>query len=130
MQIIQQHSLQDIYRIQDGLLVVVNKYKSLSYYEPQLEKVKKKKLKGISKAYELVEEVTVEKYYPTRQFVTYPANSLILHSKVVEPLTDPQDYYYEIKASGGTIEGNLETILQTQAKIQQLLEEYRRGERA
>lgn len=97
MEIVQKHELQDIYRLEAGILLVVNKHKTIVHVS---EKFKKKKLTGISKGYISEEAVT------TWKNVVIPAGTMFLLDYAVEPLTKSDKFSIELKTSGGTIHGN------------------------
>lgn len=116
MQKIQEHFLQDIYRLKEGTILEVNKYQTVSYVAPL--NVKKRKLKGISTTYQTLEELTV---YGGKVF---PAGTYVVGSMVIEPVTEPHDYRIELKSSGGTIFGNMELHRKLYKEIESIFSSY------
>lgn len=115
MEIVQKHELQDIYRLEAGVLLVVNKYKNIVHVS---EKFKKKKLTGISKGYISEEAVT------TWRDVHVPKGTYFLDTNAVEPLTNPDEYSIELKTSGGTIHGNPAKHRAIYRKIEDIIASY------
>ncbi|MEJ3719211.1 hypothetical protein WGM54_14415 [Paenibacillus polymyxa] len=85
MEQIQSHEVKDIWRIREGLLVEIHKYKSLGYHIHS--KKEEKRVKGCKGLTELTKEYT-DSYYQK----TFPKGTLFYHGSPVEPVTDPQQF--------------------------------------
>lgn len=119
MEQIQSHFLQDIYRLKDGLILEVNKYKSDGNYGiTSLAKVKKTKLKGIAKTYQLDEDLKV---YPNK---IIPKGRHVMGYHSVLPVDDPKEFRIELRSSGGTIFGDIDTHRKIYRNIEKILASY------
>ena len=112
MQILCKSDYQDIYRIKDGVLLVVNKFKPIDYssitnkiiylYDAKTRKYKK----GCQSCLEIL----TEDYYDEFADITIPMNTVAYHNNPVELLTDKSEYEYQIKTTGDMFSGNSEEI--------------------
>lgn len=112
MQILCVSNYQDIYRIKDGVLLVVNKFKPIDYsnitdkyislYKPKTRKYKK----GCQDCLKILKEDYYDKYAD----ITVPMNTVIYRNTPVELLTDKSEYEYQIKTTGEMFSGNSEEI--------------------
>ncbi|MFB5758991.1 hypothetical protein [Paenibacillus medicaginis] len=117
MEQIQSHEIKDIWRIREGLLVEVYKYKSLVYHIHS--KKKEKRVRGCKGLTELTEDYT-DSYYKK----TFPKGTLFYYSSPVEPVTDPKQFKIEIKSSGGSIFGSSDEISKVLTDINTLISKY------
>lgn len=119
MEQIQEHFLQDIFRLQAGVILEVNKYETIRYFStPADTNIKKTKLKGISNTYRLEEDVKLF----NEQVV--PKGSIICQSSVVAELKNPANYGIALRSSGGTIIGNIESHRKLYQEIDNILKIY------
>jgi len=116
MQKIQEHFLQDIYRLKEGTILEINKFERVGYMPSGNHK--KRKLKGISKAYQTLETTTMN------GGKVFPAGSYVVGAMLVEPITDTKDYRIELKSSGGTIFGNMELHRKLYKEIESIFSSY------
>lgn len=117
MEQIQSHEVKDIWRIREGLLVEIHKYKSLGYHIHS--KKEEKRVKGCKGLTELTKEYT-DSYYQK----TFPKGTLFYHGSPVEPVTDPQQFKIEIKSSGGSIWGSINEVNVVLKDINTLVGKY------
>ena len=113
MQILCISNYQDIYRIKDGVLLVVNKFKPIDYsnitdkyislYKPKTRRYKK----GCQDCLKILKEDYYDKYAD----ITVPMNTVIYHNTPVELLTDKSEYEYQIKTTGEMFSGNSEEMI-------------------
>jgi len=115
MDIIQKHDLEDIYRLKDGVLLHVIKYKDRKYFSDKT--CKKKKIPGISKTYELLETVTI-------LHETFPKGTIIRSGWAVTPTINPDEFTIELRSSGGTIYGSISSQLHLYQSIEKILTSY------
>lgn len=112
MQTLCESEYQDLYRIKDGVLLVVNKFKPIDYskitdrqvyiYEAKTRKYKK----GCQDCLKILKE----DYYDKYKDITIPMNTVIYRNTPVELLTDKSEYEYQIKTTGDMFSGNLKEI--------------------
>jgi hypothetical protein len=123
MQKIQAHFLQDIYRLKEGVILEVNKFKSGKWFSESSikhssQKIKKKKLQGISKTYEFQEDV--ELYDGT----ILPKGTYLFGSSIVAPISRTQEYRIELKLSGGSLMGDMELHRKLYREIESIMSSY------
>jgi len=116
---IKSHPIMDIWRVREGLLVEVLKYKSTSVSRT-LNGAKTKIVRGCSGLKELKEDWVI-----SSSGEVFPAGTLFLHGTPVEPLTDPKEFKFDIKSSGGSIYGTPVEISNVLNHIQQILASYK-----
>lgn len=113
MEQITQNDLLEEYRVKYGIILKVNKYKKLHGEEYVSSELKsrnaKKKVKGLYQIYQLKKDITFDNGKTLKEG-QYVYNMWSDTCTLVEVVTDPKDYHYEVKCSGGTIEGNLESV--------------------
>jgi hypothetical protein len=119
MEQIQNHPIQDIWRVKYGLLVVVRKYKNVdSWLNVSSKQVKV--VRGCKNLRELKEDY-VDRYSSK----VYPKGTLLMGTTPVEAITNVADFYFEVKASGGTIEGSLREVQEALNDVDSILNKYR-----
>lgn len=118
MEQIQNHSVQDIWRVQHGLLVVINKYNSLGGWL-SVPTSDTKVIRGCKGLRELKKD-----FYDDWRKRTLPKGSLLFGSTPVEPITNVKEFRVEVKASGGTIEGGIRDIQDVMNDIDIILAKY------
>lgn len=110
MQVVCESDYQDIYRIKDGVLLVVNKFKLIDYSDKtdrcvyiQSSSVKWGKYKK-----ECQDRLKILKkdYYDKWSGVTVPKDTVLYYGAPVEIETDPSQYEYQIKTTGEMFSGN------------------------
>ena len=120
---IQEHPVQDIWRIKDGLLLYVNKYQRHSkynvFYLSSLNSKNTKIIRGCKGLRELKED-----YFDSYSKTTIKKGTLLFENIPIEILSDSQMFKYDIRSSGGSIQGNYKTTIDTLNKIQKILGSY------
>ncbi|AMB18725.1 hypothetical protein BH780_gp142 [Bacillus phage Eldridge] len=116
---IKSHDIMDVWQVRDGFLVEVMKYKSLGYAR-NFSGAKTKIVRGCSGLKELKEEWVLP--YSNK---TFPAGTLFLHGTPVEPLTDPNDFVYGLKSSGGALYGSWSEMESVLADVQSIIDSYK-----
>lgn len=114
MQTLCESEYQDIYRIKDGVLLVVNKFKPIDYskitdryictYNPKTRNYKK----GCQDCLKTLKE----DYYDKYDDITIPKGTVIYHNTPVELRADKSEYQYQIKTTGEMFSGNSEEIIE------------------
>ena len=110
MQVVCESDYQDIYRIKDGVLLVVNKFKSIDYSDKtdrwvhiQSSSVKWGKYKK-----ECQDHLKILKkdHYDEWANITIPKGTVLYCGRPVEIETDKSQYEYQIKTTGEMFRGN------------------------
>lgn len=125
MEKIQEHFLKDIYRLKEGLILEVNKYKRGKWFSESStrhssQKLKKKKLQGISKTYEVQEDI--ELYDGS----ILPKGTYLMGDTIIYPVKEPKDYRIELKSSGGSIMGDMELHRKLYQEIEAIFSSYQK----
>jgi hypothetical protein len=117
MEQIQNHEIKDIWRIRDGLLVEVFKYKSIGHHS--YTKKQEKRVMGCKGL-----TVLTSSYTDSYSKKTYSKGTLLYNSCPVEPLDDKSQFKFEIKSSGGSIFGSVNEIEKVLKDIENLMRKY------
>ena len=115
MQVVCESDYQDIYRIKDGVLLVVNKFKSIDYSDKtdrwvhiQSSSVKWGKYKK-----ECQDHLKILKkdHHDEWANITIPKGTVLYCGRPVEIETDPSQYEYQIKTIGEMFSGDSKWML-------------------
>ena len=114
MQTLCESEYQDLYRIKDGVLLVVNKFKPIDYsritdrqvytYNPKTRKYKK----GCQDCLTILKE----DYYDKYKDITIPKGTVLYYNIPVELLLDKSEHQYAIKTTGEMFSGNSKEIIE------------------
>lgn len=118
-EVIQKHEYQDIYRIQYGCLLKVNKYingQSGWLYGDKI-KGKSKKVNGIKNCFILSQDIQDWNQ-------VYKKGTILLDTRPII-LVNKNQYWIELKFSGGTFVGDIEEYSNFKDKIDLILSEYK-----
>jgi hypothetical protein len=113
MEQIQDHPIQDVWRVKSGLLVVINKYRSKGnsyYYSSEMKSKVVRGCKGLKQL--------------TAPYKDLPVGTLMFGRVAVEPHNNIRDFKVEVKSSGGTIEGGIGDIQDVMNDIDIILAKY------
>jgi hypothetical protein len=121
--LIQQHELQDIYRLQPGVILIVNKFKNKYHFGYSQKLSNDCKEKGMPGCYKLKESQTIEVYdNDIGRCVnkTFPEGTYLFQHYTVEPIDqlDISQYDVELKLAGGTFSGDIKSLIDLLNKIQ------------
>ena len=95
---------QDLYRITDGVLLVVNKFTDIykdKYYSIHDTGKEKKYGKGTQ------EWLRVLKFNHTNGEITIPKGTVTYHGSPVKPTKDKSEWKYEVKTTGNMFRGDI-----------------------
>lgn len=116
MEIVAQTDYQDIYRITDGVLFIVNKFVSIDYSDQTKEFVYVYRSKAKYKTYnencqnwlKVLKEDYEYKYCP----VTIPKGTVLYMDTPVICTNDKDKWKYELKTTGTAFSGTYDTMLE------------------
>ena len=113
MQVLAETEYQDLYRVTDGVLFVVNKFKRIDYSEKtdRYFCIYNAKTKKYNKGCQDWLKVLKEKYYDKYTDITVPKNTVLYYNQPVEPVTDKSEFKYQIKTTGESFSGNSEEMI-------------------
>lgn len=109
MEVLANTEYQDVYRIVDGVLLVVNKFKRIIYNEDEYFRVSfsKSKVKSYNKGCQKWLKVLKEDYHDEYSNITVPKGTVLYQDYPVE-LSNV--YKYEVKTTGTSFGGNYSTV--------------------
>lgn len=113
MEILAQTEYQDLYRISDGVLLVINKFTTIEYPSQNpfiyiyLHDVKHKTYhKGCQNS---LKELT-EDYYNWCKNIIIPKGTIIYNNYPVKSTNDKSKWTYEVKTTGSCLGGSFNTV--------------------
>ena len=110
MQIVIETEYQDIYRIADGVLFVVNKFIPINYYPKFSGKIylHTPKTGRYNKKCQNYLTVLKEDFVYSRwdQSITIPKGTILYRGLSVQATTDDMDFTYQIKTTGDAFSGD------------------------
>lgn len=109
MEVLANTEYQDVYRIVDGVLLIVNKFKRIIYDEDKYFRVSfsKVKLKSYNKGCQKWLKVLKEDYYDAYSNITVPKGTVLYQDY---PIKLSNVYKYEVKTIGTSFSGNYSTV--------------------
>ena len=114
IQILAETEYQDLYRVTDGVLFVVNKFKPIDYSEKTNRYIylysSSAKTGKYNKGCQDCLKVLKSDYYDEYADVTVPKGTVLYHSRPVKPTTDELEYQYQIKTTGDLFSGNADEM--------------------
>lgn len=118
MEQIQDHPIQDIWRVKPGLLVVINKYERIGSWLSVSSKQTKvvRGCKGL--------RVLTEDFHNQYEKVSYLKGTYLFGTAPVKPISDYRKFKVEVKSSGGTIEGSLKEVQDVMSDIDVIMAKY------
>lgn len=109
MEVLANTEYQDVYRIVDGVLLIVNKFKRIIYDEDKYFRVSfsKSKVKSYNKGCKKWLKVLKEDYHDEYSDISVPKGTVLYQDYPVE-LSNV--YKYEVKTTGISFSGNYSTV--------------------
>lgn len=109
MEVLANTEYQDVYRIVDGVLLIVNKFKRIIYDEDKHFRVytSKAKLKSYNKGCQKWLKILKEDYYDAYSNITVPKGTVLYQGY---PIKLSNIYKYEVKTTGTSFSGNYSTV--------------------
>lgn len=124
MKVICETDYQDIYQIQSGVRLVINKFKvrrgTTIHWDSRGKKFKRY-AKGCSPQLETCKEEFQMYCYKDEKLITCPPGTPLYCEQLIEKV-DPQHWKYLIRSAGGEIDGNAEETIKTLKEIINLIE--------
>ncbi len=113
IQILAETEYQDLYRVTDGVLLVVNKFKPIDYSKVTNKTVGalyRAKTGKYNKGCQDCLKVLKSDYVDTYSDVTVPKGTVLYHNRPVEVTTDELEYQYQIKTTGDLFSGSADEM--------------------
>ena len=122
MKVLAKTEYQDMYRITDGVLLVVNKFVYAKYPHGNVSILRDAKIKCYHAGCQSDLKVLKEDYYDKHRHITIPKGTVLYyHTPVV--ITDKSKWKYEIKTTGNALSGNSDKMLEYLSEIRTIIEE-------
>lgn len=112
MEVLAQTEYQDLYRITDGVLLVVNKFIPINYVEDKYITVYRGEVKRgkYNKGCQDWLQVLKEDYHDKYHNITISKGTVIYIDRPVVSTDNKSDWNYEIKTTGSCFGGNFDEI--------------------
>ncbi len=121
MQILAETEYQNLYRITDGVLLVVNKFKFIDY-KKGIGTLYKAKTRSYNKGCQKFLNVLKEDFYYGFADITIPKGTVLYKGKPVE-LVDKTEWNYQIKTTGDFFSGDANRTLKLLNEIMSKIKE-------
>ena len=124
MEVLANTEYQDTYRITDGALLIVNKFKRIIYDEDKYFRVSfsKSKLKSYNKGCQKWLKVLKEDYHDEYSNISVPKGTVLYQDYPVELTIKPENYIYEIKTTGDAFGGDYSKVMNMIANIREVMD--------
>lgn len=109
MEILAETEYQDLYRITDGVLLVVNKFKPIDYGDNKWVHLFDPKVKSYNNGCQKQLKVLNEDYYNKYDDITVPKGTVLYHGRPVEVAEKPV-WNYQVKTTGESLSGDYHEI--------------------
>ena len=123
MEVLANTEYQDVYRIVDGVLLIVNKFKRIIYDEDKYFSVSlKAKSKSYNKGCQKWLKVLKEDYHDEYSNITVPKGTVLYQNYPVEFTIKPENYLYEIKTTGNAFGGDYDEVTDMIKNIREVMD--------
>lgn len=124
MEVLANTEYQDVYRIVDGVLLIVNKFKRIIYDEDKYFGVSldEAKFKSYNKGCQKWLKVLKEDYHDEYSNISVPKGTVLYQYYPVEPITKPENYIYEIKTTGDAFGGDYSEVMDMINNIREVMD--------
>ena len=109
VQVLAETGYQYLYRITDGVLLVVNKFKPIDYGEDKHVSLYDPKVKSYNKGCQKRLRILKEDYYKQYDDITVPKGTVLYYERPVE-LADKSEWNYQVKTTGEALSGDYHEI--------------------
>ena len=124
MEILANTEYQDVYRILDGVLLIVNKFKRIIYDEDKYFRVSfsEAKFKSYNKGCQKWVKVLKEDYHDEYSNISVPKGTVLYQDYPVELTIKPENYIYEIKTTGNAFGGDYNEVMDMIKNIRAIID--------
>lgn len=126
MEVLANTEYQDVYRIVDGVLLIVNKFKRIIYDEDKYFRVSfsKAKFKSYNKGCQKWLKVLKEDYHDEYSNITVPKGTVLCQDYPVKLTIKPENYIYKIKTTGDAFGGDYTDMMTYLEMIAEIMKEH------
>lgn len=126
MEVLAQTEYQDLYRVTDGVLLVVNKFVTIEYENEKHFTVSRSKAQGkYNKGCQDWLKILKADYYDEYSKITVPKGTVTYIDRPVIPTDNQSDWTYEVKTTGSALSGNYSRIKNLLSDILNTIKEYK-----
>jgi hypothetical protein len=101
---------QDLYRVTDGVLLVVNKFIPIKYENAEHVYIYQGKMSKYNKGCQDYLKVLKENYHDEYRDIAVKKGTVLYHSRPVITTDNQADWTYEVKTTGSSLGGDFDTI--------------------
>lgn len=121
VQVLAETEYQDLYRITDGVLLVVNKFKPIDYGEDKYVSLYDPKVKSYNKGCQKRLKILKKDYYKQYDDITVPKGTVLYYVRPVE-LADKSEWNYQVKTTGEALSGDCHEITELLKSILKIID--------
>ena len=127
MEVLAQTEYQDLYRVTDGVLLVVNKFVTIEYENEKHFTVSRSKAKqgNYNKGCQDWLKILKADYYDEYSKITVLKGTVTYIDRPVIPTDNQSDWTYEVKTTGSALSGNYSRIKNLLSDILNTIKEYK-----
>ena len=127
MEVLAQTEYQDLYRVTDGVLLVVNKFVTIEYENEKHFTASRSKAKQgkYNKGCQDWLKILKADYYDEYSKITVPKGTVTYIDRPVIPTDNQSDWTYEVKTTGSALSGNYSRIKNLLSDILNTIKEYK-----
>lgn len=103
---------QDLYRISDGVLLVINKFKYIDFSNrtTRFVRIYRRGLKRYNKGCQDQLKVLDKDYFDEYDTVTVEKGTVVYENRPVIKTDNKEDWTYEVKTTGSSLDGNFDIV--------------------
>ena len=112
MEVLAKTEYQDLYRVTDGVLLVVNKFVPIEYENEKYFTVHRREVKQVkyNKGCQDWLKVLKKDYYDEYRNIMVPKGTVTYIDRPIIPTNNQSDWKYEVKTTGSALSGDFDTI--------------------
>lgn len=127
VEILAETEYQDLYRITDGVLLVVNKFKPIDYGEDKYVSLYDPKVKSYNKGCQKRLKILKEDYYKQYDDITVPKGTVLYYGRPVE-LARKDEWNYQIKTTGESLSGDFDEVTELLTSIIKIIDKEKEND--
>lgn len=124
MEVLANTEYQDVYRIVDGVLLIVNKFKRIIYDDDEYFRVSfsESKVKSYNKGCQKWLKVLKEDYCDAYSNITVPKGTVLYQDYPIKSTKNPENYAYEIKTTSNAFGGSYSEVMDMIKSIREVMD--------
>jgi hypothetical protein len=112
IEILAQTEYQDLYRISDGVLLVINKFKYIDFSNKTTRflRIYRRGLKKYNKGCQEQLKILDKDYFDEYDTITVKKGTILYENRPVSKTDNKEDWTYEVKTTGSSLGGNFDLV--------------------